>query len=364
MIIALKISLTDPDDQLARWRQNLTGIEPSRILLLIEDGESRELPPADHRITFRRHFNSFPQDDNAVFQETAAHARDVLRESFLYVQCNSAVLGPDWFQKIEAEYHRARKPYMGDIVHIPNFTDPTMAPVGVYPGDLIATGGGEAMYANELPWMLFIPIAKVHKTPLIRHAWEDATRESLGGCLLAHPERSAFMNLPSVPVLAEVTNKGESFNIVESERGESHESSEQSDQAPESTKAGQKAPGGDGKAKHVTGGAGQTTSEPESAGDPPFGDRPTEIPFVPQTVSDILKETAFPPWKSTTDSVQRIRFLCDTLSTFCNAPSHTRIVREELAYVGVIKGPKGTRNRKNLGKRRRKRLRSISGVQL
>jgi hypothetical protein len=52
------------------------------------------------------------------------------------------------------------------------------------------------------------------------------------------------------------------------------------------------------------------------------------------------------PWESHLDSINTIKFLCRELLKYCDAPMHTKYVRDELKTFKVVVGRKKVRRKK------------------
>lgn len=342
MIITLKITNSDSDQNIQKWVKALEHVDPAKVALFMEEGGGwTNRPAAGVRVEYRNHYNQFPQDDNAVFQAIASYARDVAQEAFLYVEADATPRGDDWFLHIQAEYERAKAvgfAYMGDLVAINGMPD-SLAPVGVYPRSLIHNGAGEAMLAHEQPWTFFVPHDKVYKTPLIRHAWEETTPEMLGNeCVLVHPDRDGrFSGVshsePGEPIIGSVQDLNSTAAPELISPASDH------NQSPlEATEDGA------GGFQVPTIEIGQRWLNTKDNLMYEFNGKK----WVP-VKSDLYSDDQI---KWTPETSARVRDIVAELKSYCDCPMHRMIVRQELEIARIIK--KGSQK----FRRRRKYLRS------
>jgi len=99
---------------------------------------------------------------------------------FLWMEPDAIPITPGWMDRLEEEYKRAGKPFMGDRVEV-NDVPLHMSGVGVYMNPLHEKAG-EAYRAHDTAWDMAAReqiVPNAHFTDLIEHAWKHPTFTSI-----------------------------------------------------------------------------------------------------------------------------------------------------------------------------------------
>lgn len=131
----------------------------------------------------------WPVSCNRSFQNIAWYVMMQIKQPFLFMEPDASPLCEGWIDKIEDEYHAAKRPFMGDFVHlssvIPDGMD-HMSGVAVYDWNLAITAPRLFSCASsvkqkdgtfsemEFAWDVFAAsdiVPKMHITNLIHHDW-------------------------------------------------------------------------------------------------------------------------------------------------------------------------------------------------
>jgi len=297
MVIALKITQEDQDEG-ARLLHLLPPNET--VLLAVEEGVVMPETEGWKILPWTDPYHEFPQSDNFVFQQIALYCKEILKAPFLYMTSQSVPTRPTWFQEINAAYVEAikkRKPFMGDLIRDEGLRLNTMSPVAVYPPN-ISSFAGEMMLAQYEHWSVEggAQIANwFYKTPLIQHLMEDSTKLREGpAAALISPDR-------------------------------------------------------DGKIFERIYGHSPLIIEP-----PPIAETKTAA-APPTERQDKIDLTTIKPWQDKAMSIAVIRTLAKELYGYCDNPTHTGVVRKELASARVVEQIAAYRKHKFTKRKRRKK---------
>jgi FkbM family methyltransferase len=139
--------------------------------------------------------DGWPEGANYMFRFTSAWlAAKPQYPYFLWLEPDAIPLREGWLDKLEAEYRRGGKPFMGERVDLGEQRPDVpvhMSGVGMYHNP-IYTHAGEAYRAAEVAWDIAAKdqiVPKAHWTPMIQHYWKHGTFTSLDGI---RPETVVF----------------------------------------------------------------------------------------------------------------------------------------------------------------------------
>jgi FkbM family methyltransferase len=105
---------------------------------------------------------------------------------FLWLEPDAIPITPGWLDKLEAEYKRGGKPFMGEKVDLGEKRPDVpihMSGVAIYPNP-IYMHAGECCRAHDVAWDIAAKdqiLPKAHFTGLIQHYWKHGTFTSLDG---------------------------------------------------------------------------------------------------------------------------------------------------------------------------------------
>lgn len=111
---------------------------------------------------------------NEMWITAGNYVMHMLKCPWLWVEVDARPLRPTWLNEIEAEYQRARKPFMGALVNIPPH-EPHMSGNGVYPAN-VAQFSLDMAIPNKIAWDYAgrrdtVGKQKAHFTQLIQHEY-------------------------------------------------------------------------------------------------------------------------------------------------------------------------------------------------
>lgn len=188
MIAILNVCQRDRDQalRLLQWIATLGGCARHDLILQFSQGIKRagmhtELEDAARPI-FASISTVFPYtEDERGWPHSANHAwmnalqlvREKLQKPWLWLEADCFPLERAWFDKIEAEYVKGAKPFMGAEVRQPSHR---MSGIGVYPpmvvayfkriflGDLVREEAFDSFFASQI-------VPNAHFTTLIQNVW-------------------------------------------------------------------------------------------------------------------------------------------------------------------------------------------------
>jgi hypothetical protein len=191
MIVVYPFSPVDQELALknAQWIRDLGGCKAHECLMLADKRCSNIQQVQDVLIeAFGRVFpviaeaeiNGWPEGANYFFRTATAKLQSKPNTPyFMWMEPDAIPLESQWLDKLEAEYKRSGKPFMGDKVQVGNIPV-HMSGVGIYPNPLHQYAG-EAYRAHDVAWDMagagqIVPQA--HFTELIEHAWKHPSFKS------------------------------------------------------------------------------------------------------------------------------------------------------------------------------------------
>ena len=176
-----------PDEKLAlknaEWMNQLGGCHGHECLVIHDrrcDPELvssifLELTKAFDKVEIiksQSEIDGWPQGANYFFRVVAAILQDKC-PYFMWMEPDAIPLAAGWLDRLEAEYRKAGKLFMGDRVQV-NDIPLHMSGVGIYPNPL-HNHAGEAYRAHDIAWDMSARdqiVPKAHFTNLIEHAWK------------------------------------------------------------------------------------------------------------------------------------------------------------------------------------------------
>ena len=176
-----------PDEKLAlknaEWMNELGGCHGHECLVIHDrrcDPELvssifLELTKAFDKVEIiksQSEIDGWPQGANYFFRVVAAILQDKC-PYFMWMEPDAIPLAAGWLDRLEDEYRKAGKLFMGDRVQV-NDIPLHMSGVGIYPNPL-HNHAGEAYRAHDIAWDMAARdqiVPKAHFTNLIEHAWK------------------------------------------------------------------------------------------------------------------------------------------------------------------------------------------------
>lgn len=373
--------------KLTGWIKEL-GAGKNHSLLPIRDSRAEEIPGFDQifgkvypEIIVTDDYNSWPDAPNEMFCKAARHIQFNQKEPWLFLEPDAILLQPDGFDKIEAEYKRVKRPFMGAFV--PKFHDSPdhMSGIAVYPGELVnyagpmllSTGTGIAFDLIAADTVLaqanLTDLIQRHPQPITFTSREQMRNEITSECVLYHPDKTG--------------------SLIDLLRGVEHSEKTEASRSPESVSMSRKALPKEGERKgdlvFRNGGWRKEPLPPDSTcircgQTHQFGATHCKDGFNLETLSanEVIpkqtgtfhsvkctcpnqcafhlpasKSTDFgsdelrakmasekplsAPWKNKIASQKEVDHYCAALAMFCGAPRYTHLVRQSLKKAGVIK---------------------------
>ena len=128
------------------WMKTLGGTENNRCLLVKDNdilpGQSRTAESSAkslfsevEHIEAEKGVNGWPGGPNRMFKSAIAWIEQNSSSPFLWLEPDAIPLTRDWITKLEDEYWKAGKPFMGHVVQSDNKKDAWLTGVAVYPCD-------------------------------------------------------------------------------------------------------------------------------------------------------------------------------------------------------------------------------------
>ena len=122
-------------------------------------------------------WDKWPESCNHMFAQAARHIERMPDKGpWLWLEADAIPLKQGWLDRIEAEYIKAGKPFMGDLVDV-NEVPIHMSGVGIYPPN-VGELAKYAIMAHEIAWDVQAAddiVPRMHDTKLIEHAWRHPT---------------------------------------------------------------------------------------------------------------------------------------------------------------------------------------------
>lgn len=188
MIVALAFHAGDVRSalDLLKWIGQMGGSKRHCLVLVVDNGVSwtdgikalrlgREAFATAQMFATGRNVSGWIEGSNSLWVK-AAEVGAGLGQPWLFLEPDAVPLKADWLDRIEAEYSRCDKSYLGAIVthQTPGIPSPYMEGVAVYPAtahqELAGAVGSEKSWTQTTAALV---IPKAAHTPLIQHLWGE-----------------------------------------------------------------------------------------------------------------------------------------------------------------------------------------------
>ncbi len=168
----------------ARWINELGGCKEHELLAAFDprcDPGKVEMIRQElgksflklHKCPALDEIDGWPEGANYFFRIITTWLQDKQQwPYFFWMEPDAIPLTPGWLDKLEAEYKRAGKPFMGDRVQVEDIPL-HMSGVGIYQNPIYMLAG-EAYRAYDVAWDMASKdqvVPNAHFTNLIEHAW-------------------------------------------------------------------------------------------------------------------------------------------------------------------------------------------------
>ena len=199
MVVVLAVSERDQELALknVQWWNELGGCKGHQVLFCWDqrvttpnrEAIKSELDQAFdfvHELPAPARIDGWPEGANYMWRICvswlATRSRDI--PCFLWLEPDAIPISEGWIDKLQEEYYKFKRPFMGDRVEVHNDNGEVplhMSGVGIYQNPLYLNAG-EAYRAFDIAWDMagkdqIVPNA--HFTELIEHAWKHPSFKSM-----------------------------------------------------------------------------------------------------------------------------------------------------------------------------------------
>jgi FkbM family methyltransferase len=193
MILAIAFCERDQDLMLKniQWWNELGGCKGHKAMLwrdrrtnldIAKEIQAEAFKCFDDVLVFTAgaEIDGWPEGANYFMRIASGYIQNKNERYFLWMEPDAIPLTPGWMDKLEEEYKKAGKAFMGDRVEV-NDVPLHMSGIGIYWNPLHEKAG-EAYRAHEVAWDIAAKdqiVPNVHWTELIEHAWKHPTFKSI-----------------------------------------------------------------------------------------------------------------------------------------------------------------------------------------
>lgn len=155
----------------------------------------------------------WPYAQNHAFQRSAQYVAGKYNTPWLWLECDAIPLCDGWLEKIEAEYQKSAKPFMGFLVDVCQVNGQQiplhMSGVAVYPGE-VAAHSIQAMRCTGLAFDMagaeeILP--KFHNTRLLFHKYQCPSIDSWERFDSIIPKEAVLMHQQKSPDIIELMKR-------------------------------------------------------------------------------------------------------------------------------------------------------------